>query len=217
MVIKSIQAEFSEHLRWMWVTRYGESLESVLPVTTTDDSPEKEIPQEFIADGFTRRIIFRTACDETTMGTVQRRLLELTQENSLHTRITPYDLVQDLGSDRFAAPYSDANARARRAELVMLFVDATVRLMLDALIVENGQWTLQKWEHRENRTGSFFDSIHHLFCNLTNLSLPIQLQMTTMQDSDDEIIMIRTPYMPGFTATSTKHIMDKFSWVYLKS
>src|SRR5690242_18620504 len=131
MVVKPIHKEFGANLRWMWVTRYDESLESVLPVTTAEDNPEKEIPEAFVSHGMTRRIIFRTACDEAIMELLRWKLIEHTLHYSLHTRITGYDIVQDLGSDRFAPPDSDESARARRAELVMLFVDATVKLMLD--------------------------------------------------------------------------------------
>jgi hypothetical protein len=148
---------------------------------------------------------------------MRERLIELCASNGLHLRITPWDIVSDLGSDRFAHPDSDDIARAHRAELVALFVDATVKLMLDSMVEENGQWRLETWQHRENHSGSFFDSMHHMFCNLTDFTLMVQMQMSKMQGSEDDVLLVRTPYMPGFAPINLKKITDKFSWWRLKS
>lgn len=211
-LIKPIQAEFGDRLRWMWVTRYGEEAQSAFIATTSEEMLGQPIPDNFIFDGMTRRIIFRAGCDDTTINLVHLRLIELAQTNGLHLRTVNYDVVADLGSDRFAHPDSSFVERARRAELVASSVGSTLNLMLDALVEENGQWRLQTWEHEQNPgPNTFFTSIHHLFCNLTNFHVLLEMQVSQHPETKSDFLFLRTRYMRSHVQIKIEHLRDKIS------
>lgn len=165
-------------LDWVWVTRYVEPLESTLLATTPPDET-RGIPDDFVdSQRLTRRVIFRAAGDNAAV--VRKGLLGLSEKTGCHVRITLWDIVEDLGSDRFIQSNATIEQRMQRADLVGRFVDAGCQLMFDAVTLDhNSQWTLERNTHQQNPTGSFFFSVHHLFCNLTNLQIPVQVMVKT--------------------------------------
>lgn len=178
---------------WIWVTRYVERIESVYQATTAHGET-RTIPDEFINNGLTRRIIFRAVGEA---GLINKEVLALCDVSNLHVRVTPWDIVEDLGSNRFIEQSATTEQRRKRAHLVGKFVSAAVELALNCLeLNDNGEWSFEKNTHEQNPTGSMFFSIHHLFCNLTDLTIPVQ-------------IAARTHFSPG--------IPDDNGWFLLKS
>jgi hypothetical protein len=93
-----------------------------------------------------------------------------------------YDVVKDLGGDRFIFTEANTTERINRAQKVAYFMDATVRLMLDMLVEkEPGIWKFESNDHKENPYGSAFESLHHLFCNATNVPTIVCLNLHNSQ------------------------------------
>lgn len=84
-----------------------------------------------------------------------------------------YSIVNDLGNLRFLGM---GNSYAKqRADLVLNYLQALCQLYMDCLVHEGkGYFNLEKniWQ-AENPDGSVFESIHHLFHNITSYEMPI--------------------------------------------
>lgn len=79
-------------------------------------------------------------------------------------------------------------------------MDATLHLMLDALIEDDqGQWQLETNTNAQNPHGSLFESIHHLFCNTTNVPTTIGIAVagTSIQLSTPWMQPINLRFDPG--------------------
>lgn len=86
-------------------------------------------------------------------------------------------LATDLGGDRFLATTRTDKSVADRAYLVLSYLHIIAELMIDHLIYQGkGYWVLESsTDDRENPNGSNFESLHHLFCNMTQVPLSILL------------------------------------------
>jgi hypothetical protein len=94
-----------------------------------------------------------------------------------------YDLVADLGKDRFLATEQTgttaqpAPRRIQRAELLARFLHQGLLLALDALVQDGAVWRFEHNEdNQDNPTGSTFQSIVHLVCNLTQAATLVRMQ-----------------------------------------
>lgn len=178
-VIRPLHEEFDTSIRWIWVTRYIQNLEQ-LPDSVKDHFSIQAVPDRFLLPGpySYRYIVFRVSVEEDKKQTLYQRALQLVEAAGFY--VVPwvdYDIVRDLGNNRFIHEGATEEERVHRARLVANFIDATVRLMLDSLIEENGQWKLEPNTHKYNPDGSLFQSMHHLFCNATDVPIFIHLQI----------------------------------------
>jgi hypothetical protein len=173
--IKPIYEQYEDDIRWLWVTRYAGKYNEAKPPTGT------QIPEEYLLNGHYRYIWFRISILEDTKEQLQDDLLGLA--NSAGCYIHPngwmdYDVVNDLGSNRFIIKGANTPERINRAKKVAYFIDATVRLMLDMLIEEKpGLWVFESNENEQNPNGSVFESVHHLFCNSTQVPTTVILSV----------------------------------------
>ena len=121
--------------------------------------------------GFFVKLRYR--CDAP--GPFEGQLAQVARRHGWHVAFADYDLVDDLGKDRFlAAEQLSANSatssqtlRGQRAERVAQFLYQTLLLAMDALVQDGTGWRFEKNQDQENSTGSTFQSIVHLVCNLT--------------------------------------------------
>lgn len=176
-VVRPLNEEFGSSIRWMWVTRYIQDYVR-LPGQIKSYFGHDPIPDHYLIQGPNpyRYIVFRLSVEEEKRQELHQMALDLTEAAGLY--VVPwadYDVVGDLGMDRFIHEGADGEKRDLRAKLVANFVDATVRLMLHSLIEEKGQWKLEPNTHEQNPDGSFFQSVHHLFCNATDVPTNIYL------------------------------------------
>lgn len=81
-----------------------------------------------------------------------------------------YTPVGDLGSPRFFGDNQRQTDKEQRASLVFDFFYATCRLFVDFLSNSdaNGYWYLEKEEKSGQNFHTAFESLHHLFCNITD-------------------------------------------------
>lgn len=178
-VVRPLNEEFNASIGWMWVTRYIQGSDH-LPITIKEHFLAQPIPNHFLlSEPYSYRyIVFRLSVEGDKRQALHQMALQLTEAAGLYAvPWVDYDIVGDLGNDRFVHEGATEEERTLRAKLVANFIDATVRLMLNSLIEENGQWKLESNTHELNPDKSFFQSIHHLFCNLTNVPTFIHLQI----------------------------------------
>lgn len=87
-----------------------------------------------------------------------------------------YDLEGDLGSNRFAKSRSMPSDRLRRAGLVFNYLHSICSLFIDNLVLADpasNQYELDQCSDQQNPLGSVFESLHHLFCNITEVPLEV--------------------------------------------
>jgi len=84
-------------------------------------------------------------------------------------------LLLDLGHPRFVNHSLGGEAIQRRADLTLSFLCSTTRLYLDGLILDGkGYWSYQITKDDQNPEGHNFQSVHHLFCNISRVPTMIQ-------------------------------------------
>lgn len=89
-------------------------------------------------------------------------------------------LVGDLGHSRFLADGRTDRSAEERALLVLRYLHAVAELICDNLQQSpDGYWSLEQSRNRENPNGSNFESLHHLFCNMTQVPLFVNASLWT--------------------------------------
>jgi hypothetical protein len=89
-------------------------------------------------------------------------------------------LEGDLGHARFLPPARQDVTATQRAMAVLDFLHATCSLYLGCLVeLPDGYWTAEQNPHHENPGQSTFESIHHLFCNITHVPLELYVSLHT--------------------------------------
>lgn len=89
-------------------------------------------------------------------------------------------LVADLGGDRFLGPGLQDRRAEDRALLVLKYLHSVAELMCDAIRKgDDGYWYAEPSQSKENPEGNIFQSLHHLFCNMTQVPLYAYLSIHT--------------------------------------
>lgn len=110
-IVKPLVSEFQTGVRWLWVTRYVH-FEPPPGITL--------VPSEFLYDGMHRYILFRCSVEESIRAALQARTIQhVTSIGGYSDPIgwSAYDVVGDLGSDRFV--HERATAVERQANSVL--------------------------------------------------------------------------------------------------
>jgi hypothetical protein len=150
-------------LQWFWFSRYAH------PRSGSGDRGTVRIPRSFAQNGLIRSVRFRYAFAADDAEAFERRAAGLSEETgSRVTDVGEYDWLADLGGERFAGTASPER-RATRARLVAELLGALCRVTLDCLSGpdELGRYRIEENLSRSNPHGSPFESLHHLFCNIT--------------------------------------------------
>jgi len=167
-VIKPIVIKYQNHISWLWITRYWNAY-------NVDKPPRGyALPEQFCIEGKYRYIKFRLHVDADVRDKLHQEVIQLAEREKCFTEPNgwiAYHPIEDLGSNRFIRADASAEERSQRAKLIAYFMDATIRLMLDSLSCDDSsKWSLEPNALKEqNRNGSFFESVHHLFCNATGV------------------------------------------------
>lgn len=110
-----------------------------------------------------------------------------------------YDYLNDLGhgeNDRFLGNARDRDP-AKRAEVVYDFLTAGARLYLSCLVKEtDGHWRLEQEIRSGHNIETSLESIHHLFCNMTNVPTFVRLFVAP----GNEVAAARLPAQMQLTA-----------------
>jgi hypothetical protein len=173
--VRPIYKQYSDDIRWLWVTRYCRPYDKENP---PGGSP---LPQSYCSDDCCRYIWFRVSVRQETKDELRNQVLRYAADSGCHTHpsgwVEYHPVADGLGSNRFIRAEATEDERVRRAQLLVHFVDATVKLMLDLLTrAEDGSWHFEPSAHTENPNGSVFESVHHLFCNATQVPTTVLLR-----------------------------------------
>jgi hypothetical protein len=148
---------------WFWFTRYAQ------PRSASERSEITGIPRSFAINGLFRSVRFCYALSAGSMPAFEERARALIGQVGARTAGSrDYDWLRDLGADRFTAA-GQPSRRTTRAQLVAGVLLALCRLSLDCLSEpdELGRYRFEESVSRSNPHGSPFESLHHLFCNIT--------------------------------------------------
>jgi hypothetical protein len=167
-----IQPLIKRHLavNWFWFSRY------IAPSIDSGDCNVDIVPNYFQTNGLLRSVRFRFELpDVDVQAFEQNGSLLITKERCVISDWRDYDLVEDLGGDRFVGEIRSVIRREERAKLVASYLNTVSKLVLHSLIGPDaeGQFFLESNDDQQNPLKSSFESMHHLFCNMTALPLRV--------------------------------------------
>jgi len=149
---------------WCWVTKYG------LPWTA--DPTHHNVPVSFkvLENGAELGVFVKLRYRSADPTAFETQVRQVAARCGWHAVFADYDLVADLGTDRFLAQEQGGTPtrRRQRAERLVAFLHETLLLALDTLVKDGNDWRFEHSTHQENPTGTTFQSVVHLVCNLTD-------------------------------------------------
>ncbi len=171
--------EFSDNLEWFWFSRYASVNGDI------DDCDFNQIPEDFLlhqqdSKKYHRSMRFRFSIPNDKQVVFEKRAHVIIQNEGYYiSDIRDYDHVKDLAQDRFLGNENRRpQNRGQRAILVAYLFCAIARLVIDALVGPDGKGRFRMERndvHSENPKDSSFQSLHHLFCNITNVPTDVHV------------------------------------------
>jgi len=160
-------------MEWFWFSRYNCSAEA-----DSGDCDISQIPAEFMLpqNHHFRSVRFRYAIAEGTRQDFEDQCQSsITSMGCRVSDFRDYDFLGDLGGDRHIGGVRTNPRRERRAQLVAELYQAVSRLVIDALVGPDpqGRYGVEQNDNPQNPLGSSFESLHHLFCNITDVPLRV--------------------------------------------
>ncbi|WP_145274042.1 hypothetical protein [Tautonia plasticadhaerens] len=156
-------------LRWFWFTRYAD----VEPEFA--DSDGTHYPDGFHGDKLCRSIRLRLDIDDDAKESFESRGSELIEREGCWIADWRDYGIQELCSNRFIGEDRAEDRRGERLNIVKDYLGSISRLALHALVPADGEGRF-RFEHNDdplNMYGSPFFSLHHLFCNTTEVLLTV--------------------------------------------
>ncbi len=177
-VFRQLTEEFAESLVWFWFSRYGTTIDGDNGDCDIDQIPDEyKQPQQAGGVGFHRSLRFRFNISDAAQMAFEGRLQQLiTQHSYCISDIRDYDYVADTGCHRFLGVENRLPARdVRRADLVTHLYQTIAQLVIDCLVGPDaaGRFAIETNDNGQNPNGSTFESIHHLFYNITQVPLSV--------------------------------------------
>jgi len=168
-VVLPLFQSYRSKVKWLWFTRYVSRLGD-----DDGDCDISKLPSNYLLNNAHRSIRLRFCAqkvDQKEFEGYGQQLID--QTGCFLSDWRDYDVIGDLGSDRFVSDGTNYNMRAERAKLVVDFLYSNSRLVLSCLVgpESNGRWMFEHNAHPQNPHNSTFESIHHLFCNTTAVPL----------------------------------------------
>ncbi len=165
-VIKPLVDEHPS-LEWFWFSRYRQRRAG-----SSEDCCLGKIPPEFERATLWRSVRFRFDIPETDRGRFEREgTVRIREKGCAISDWREFDTVSDLGGNRFLGGKRCQSRQIERSELVTSFLQAISKLVLHALVGpdDEGRFRVERNDHDQNPLGSSFQSLHHMFCNISNI------------------------------------------------
>lgn len=163
--------ENSPELSWFWFSRYVN-----IRGGDVNDCEIAQVPDAFYENDFHRSLRFRFQVDAAALEQVKLLGDKLIHDAGCFiSDWRLYDVVGDLGSNRILGERRDREHRQQRSEMVAQFYHSTARLMLDTLVGPDEEGRFRQEHNDQNRHGSSFETLHHVFCNITNVPTGVDL------------------------------------------
>ena len=164
-------------ISWFWFTRYGEGFSG-----SNVDTDLSGIPTHYKhpnQDAY-RSVRFRIWIEDQDQTAVDSDLKSLvTSAACWIADLRHYPDIDDLADPRFCGGAYNLPRREERRDHMRDFLCSSARLFLHMLEGpdSSGGFKLEgNSDIGQNPDGATFQSIHHLFCNLTDVPLSIYLQ-----------------------------------------
>jgi hypothetical protein len=89
-------------------------------------------------------------------------------------------LAGSLGNERFLSPEALNSSPQGRGQLMLNLQHSIAALFVDALTGpdKDGYFRQEKSNSNQNPHGSIFESVHHLFCNTTDVTTEVEMFVT---------------------------------------
>lgn len=184
-VIRQLAVEFEKDLRWYWFSRYGVLITTpVSPQEDRGDCDFDKIPVECkkpLNSGSVpmhRSVRFRFKIRKGSLPAFEKRLRDLLAKYRYAiSDVRPYHHFAEMGGERFLAKESSVDLKARANQVVEV-LHAVSKLTINCLIGPDAsdRYRSEVNGHQENPNQSTFESVHHLFGNITNVPLSVLLK-----------------------------------------
>ncbi len=184
-VFRPLVADFSESLRWFWFLRYGCLIGK--PGDDCGDCNFDIIPDDFkqaLPEGnpdqpVHRSLRFRFEVEDAHQAAFEASLNELVaQHEYASSGCLDYNQIGDAGGNRFLGVENRLPGRdVERANLVTQLFQLMSQLVMDALVGPDqaNRFHVEHNDDQQNPNGSTFESVHHMFCNITEVPISILL------------------------------------------
>lgn len=213
-VVRPAYEQHQAAIEWIWLGR-DDDLFGNRALTY-------DLPNEFNNNGICSFIDVRVHMDDAdTLAAFETAISDVVGATDYLARDwEAYDAFADLvaadgkNANRYIRPDADEATRAERARLLLQFMDATSRMMLHSLHETDGQWGVEPNTHSDNPSQTFFQSVHHLFQNTTNVPLPLVFATHNLDHPDPQqrAIVLSTPFMNGLKQDKAVRIGDIAQW-----
>ena len=173
-VFRPLTHEFETSLEWFWFSRYAGPADDSGDCDISLIADQYKQPLQEGTAPFHRSMRFRfNVPDERKCEALEQRAAALISAGGYQiSDFRAYDFVSDTGSNRFLGVENRRTGRAeQRAALTVEFYWSTSKLVIDALVGpdHNGRFRMETNDDQANNPrGSTFQSLLHLFCNITN-------------------------------------------------
>jgi hypothetical protein len=180
-VFRPLTTEFADPLDWFWFSRYGGPADDSGDCDVSRISEDYKRPPAPGGTPFHRSMRFRfKISDRDTATAFESRAEELIRGGGYRiSDFRDYEFVGDTGNNRFLGVENRGAGRAeQRAQAVTSFYHVVSILVMDALVGpgQAGRFRMEtNDELRENPRGSTFQSLLHLFCNITNAPTDVHI------------------------------------------
>lgn len=160
-------------LEWFWFSRYNCPAE-----VDSGDCDINQIPPEFMLpqNHHFRSVRFRYSIAEGTRQAFEDQCqFRIRGMGCCVSDFRDYDFLGDLGGARHIGGKRTEPRREHRAQLVAELYQSISRLVIDALVGPDpqGRYGVEQNDNPQNPLGSSFESLHHLFCNITDVPLRV--------------------------------------------
>lgn len=156
-----------QSLEWFFFSRYRQDRGG-----SSGDCDLGKIPRHFERDGVWTSIRFRCGIPHTHRQAFEDQAsAAISGAGCAISDWRDFDLVSDLGSNRFLGGDRMPTRREERAKLVASYLHTISELVLHAVIGpdDEARFTLEANDHDQNPMRSTFESLHHMFCNVTDV------------------------------------------------
>jgi hypothetical protein len=174
-VFSPLTREFADSLDWFWFSRYGGPADDSGDCDVSSIPEEYKLPLDPAGGPVHRSMRFRfNVPDHDKASAFESRATQLIDKGGYRiSDFRDYEFVVDTGSNRFLGVENRLSGRSEdRARLATDFYWVASRLVIDALVGpdDDGRFRLETNDDRANNPrGSTFQSLLHMFCNITNV------------------------------------------------
>lgn len=123
-IVRPIYEQFSEQINWMWATRYSD-------IYNPHSPPIGEtLGNEYVRSSYYRFVAFRISVNAEYRQRVHDTALNLVKaEGYFASKWVDYDVVADLGSNRFIDSSADNNEPYRERDFCGYLLDAAIQFL----------------------------------------------------------------------------------------